>query len=354
MNTSTILQLPNSGVKSTLHAVLDKLSADHAWNEVSVAVAYSSVAGARCFYDAVHAHREDVRFRWLVGLDDFITQPGVIDFCLNLPNSVTKVYSSPGNHTRFHPKIYLFDDKRNKRAVSIIGSANLTYAALNTNCEAVSVLSSESTNETERLREFFDCAWSLGTDPDEQLMAKYRATFEKLKTQRSFVLQAETLRVPPKKRGEVLVTDGAQVDPSTASICWIEVGKNTALGRELEFKAEQALFFGLDQQGQPPQYREFVVSDGRTVPMRLKFQGNSMWRLQLSRDVPEVATGLRPALNGRLGRSPFVAVFERTSVQKRFVLKFIKDSSLEYKRLKRITIQHGTLGHTSTRQYGWY
>ena len=47
--------------------------------------------------------------------------------------------------------------------------------------------------------------------------------------------------------------------------------------------------------------------------MNFKYQeGNAMWRLQMRNEVPEVRRGLRPLVDGTLGRSHYVAIFERT------------------------------------------
>ena len=152
----------------------------------------------------------------------------------------------------------------------------------------------------------------------------------------------------------ILASDDAELDPAQATICWIECGYITAMGREIELKAEQGLFFGLNPAGEEPRVFNFLVSSGVTTSLRLKFQANHMWRLQLNSEVPEVAAGLRPRMpDGTLGRSSYVAVFERTDDGSVFRLRFIGLSSIEFAKLARKSRQLGTLGQTSARQYGW-
>lgn len=167
--------------------------------------------------------------------------------------------------------------------------------------------------------------------------------------------KALKLQPKPKKVPATLGTGSASpgIDPTVATQCWIEVGKNTALGHELEIKAEQALFFGLHHSGGNKQAREFRLTDGSSIQLNFKYQGNAMWRLQMRNRIPEVRRGLRPIVDGRLGRSPYVAVFERTRAKNSFKLRFIREKSVDYRRIKRNAEINGTVGHTTARQYGW-
>lgn len=78
-----------------------------------------------------------------------------------------------------------------------------------------------------------------------------------------------------------------------------------------------------------------------------------MWRLQMNNEVPEVARGLRPRdkRTGKLGRSPYVAVFDRGDDRRTYFLRFIRDDSAEYSELRRRSVKSS--GRTSSRRYGW-
>lgn len=355
MNASIAFQLPHPKEPQSLEALMSRIASQQAWDAISVAVAYSSVSGVRQFYEIVRQLHPSASFRWLLGLDDYITQPGAIEFCATLPHAQLRVFTSRGGRSRFHPKLYLFENTSSRTNASIIiGSANLTAAALRRNCEAVAIVEARTTADTAHIGASFDSVWELGKEPSAAILEEYAANFKKHRKSRSFLIGSDPLQTDTTKKGEVLHSDAAEMDPSIANVCWIEVGKNTAMGRELEFKAEQALFFGLTPTGGPPEMRNFRVSSGNLVPLRLKYQGNAMWRLQMTSDIPEVAIGLRPLIDGKLQRSPFVAVFERNKVENSFRLAFVRASSRDFARIRAASKQLGTIGTTSTREYGWY
>lgn len=320
---------------------------------MSVAVAYSSLAGVSRLHEVVVDAHPDASFRWLLGLDDYITQPGAIDFCCSVKNAEVRIYSSKRPNTRFHPKMLLFDaPEKGSTSSMIIGSANLTFAALNHNCEAVAIIEAQQKAERALMRSRFESLWTLGTSPTDKLLSEYKSQFDKFRKSRSFLLAAES--ETPTNTGPILHSDSALINPGSANVCWIEVGKNTAMGRELEVKGEQARFFGLEPTGGNAAFRNFLVSDGQTVPLRLKYQGNAMWRLQLRASVPEVDKGLRPMLNGRLGRSPYVAVFKRTQTKDLFSLSFPRRDSKEFRDIWKKSEIAGTIGSTASREYGWH
>lgn len=353
MNVLIHTQIPACPKDDTLGQAIASLSSRHDWEQMSVAVAYSSLAGVSRLHEVVSAVHPKASFRWLLGLDDYVTQPGAIDFCCSVKNTDVRLYSSNRPNTRFHPKVILFDAPK-KGAISsmIVGSANLTFAALNRNCEAVAVIEAQRKAERSLMRARFESLWSLGTAPTERLLSDYKARFDKFRKSRAFLLGAEN--DTPIKSGLVLHSDSALVNPGTADVCWIEVGKNTAMGRELEFKGEQARFFGLEPTGEPAAMRNFIVSNGEIVPLRLKYQGNAMWRLQLRSSVPEVEEGLRPLIKGKLGRSPYVAVFKRTPTKGLFALSFPRRDSKEFGVIWKNSEKAGTVGSTASRAYGWY
>ena len=77
-----------------------------------------------------------------------------------------------------------------------------------------------------------------------------------------------------------------------------------------------------------------------------------MWRLQMNNAVPEVKTGLRPLKkDGKLGRSPYVAAFERAPGI--ITLRFIQLGGKKFAALRERTLKSGTLGKTTAREYSW-
>ena len=324
------------------------------WKRLSVAVAYSSVAGVTKMHEIVTKHNPEIKVRWLLGLDDYITSPGAVEFCDSSIGSQTKIYQSKNKGTRFHPKLYIFESEKSAdNLTACVGSTNLTKTALLDNCEAGAILETKNNNDAHLILSSFDVMWNLGKKPSKKIMQLYSEDYKKFKSSRSFFLQDTNSKKKTQKR-LVLNDDLAEKSPDLATVCWIEVGKNTAMGRELEFKGEQARYFDLSPHGGDAENRSFLVSDNKKIKLRMKYQGNSMWRLQMTKDVPEASKGLRPISNGKLGRSPYVAVFEKLKNKHCYALSFIHEKSADYKNIKKHSKKLGTIGHTTTRNYGWY
>ena len=344
---------PNSSVRSFLENHIDGAAYCH----VYAAMAYVTIAGIRDVLGILK--KPPVNTRWVIGLDDAVTQPGAIELCQSLPKSQVRVASFEHEHRRFHPKVlYLSNGAKSSQAFMMLGSSNLTKAALCGNAESVIILHSDTPDEKAELDTLWRTAWRLGRGFSASELDSYRQKYELSMKHRRQARKARTkTRRSARKRAVRLVLgdDHAEVDPSTATTCWIECGNVTAMGRELEFKAEQGLFFGLNPHGEDPKHLNYVVSDATTVRLRMKYQGNHMWRLQMNSNVPEVAKGLRPIrANGKLGRSPWVAVFKRVKRKGTYNLSFVRLKSKEYKKLRQRSIATGTHGSTTAREYGWF
>lgn len=358
MQTALYGQIPNRE-ETAISGVIKSFSTATPWNEVRVAVAYASVAGLLHFLDITKARaRGTFTSQWLFGLDDYLTQPGVLRTCLSLPNAELRTARLLNEGRRFHPKLLIVSQNRT-RSLACVGSSNLTIGGMKGNCEAFAALTATTSSEINQLSNTWESIWQLGTATTEADIDAYEAEYNvhapNWPDTDEIPAAEPTEETDVRTESRILTSDSATIDPSLAKTCWIEVGKNTAMGRELEFKAEQALFFGLSPSGGPPQYRAFIVSSGANVPLRLKYQENAMWRLQMNNDIPEVAIGLRPRdrRTGQLGRSPYVAVFSRADNRNTYFLKFIRDDSSEYQELRRQSSRTGTSGSTSARRYGW-
>lgn len=344
---------PGTSVKSLL---AEYISGGH-YSHVYAAMAYVTISGIRDVLELVVAPPEQTR--WVIGLDDALTQPGALELCISLPRSYVRVASFEHENRRFHPKIlYLSNGLDSPFAFMMLGSTNLTKKALSENAESVVFLHSETSQDKEELDDIWSIAWNLGRRLAAGELAEYKQKYSNSKKHRRNAMKARIKqpRQPrPRRVRLVLDDDHAEIDPTTASTCWIECGNVTAMGRELEFKAEQGLFFGLDPHGEAPKHFRYLVSDGSMIKMRMKYQGNHMWRLQMTNDVPEVAKSLRPLRpDGKLGRSPWVAVFNRTRRKDIYKLRFVRLHSKEHKTLRQRSTNTGTHGKTTAREYGWF
>lgn len=324
-------------------SLIREVAASRAYDTLGVAVAYASVPGVRKLLETIGEDRLPVRSQWLFGLDDLVTHPDAIKLVKNrLAGAEVRVAGQRVNGKKFHPKMYWFS-KASKPGHSslVLGSANLSLGGLSGNVEAVVALAALVSADSEALNAVWEKAWAVGLPSTEQLLADYERDFRKAEKAR------KKSAVRPLKNQPVLASDAASRDPSLAKSCWIEVGNITGFQQEqLEIKAEQAMFFGLPQGGGNSKNIR-VVTSGQNVDIPVNFYGNHMWRLNLPQSIPEVAKGLRPGG----GMSPFVAVFERAGNY--ILLHFIKVKSHKFISLRNETMNAGTLGRTTAREYGW-
>ncbi|MGN6653972.1 MAG: phospholipase D-like domain-containing protein [Rhodanobacter sp.] len=350
MKISFHVQAPGAKADASLQSIVSSKIRNSTPSETLIAVAYMTISGVRALLPNL-MEAPPQKSKWLIGLDDFVTQPGAIEVVRSIPGSEVRVVSYRELGLRFHPKVYIFRwSEPRTRALLILGSSNLTAHALNGNAEAnVSVEPKTASNLVEA-DSLWKKLWRLGHSPTPGELARYEEDYTKTRLARLRTGMA----AQPKQRTEILSTDEAVLDPGRADLCWIECGYITAMGREIEFKAEQGLFFGLNPNGGKPRFFSFLVSNGNSIRLRMKYQKNHMWRLQLTSAIPEVASGLRPVQeDGSLGRSPYVAVIERTQAKTTYRLRFVGLTSRDFRRLESKSRELGTLGRTSARKYGW-
>lgn len=307
-------------------------------DRIGVSVAYASVSGLRALLALIPNIGSS---QWLVGLDDLLTHPSVFDVLASIPNAQVRVAGEDVSGYRFHPKIYWVSAAWGARSGMIIGSANLTHSGLFQNVEAVVSMRAQGRFEVQQLEREWRTAWDIGSNPTKVVLARYRE---------DFVRAFKRRRVPAQHKGPILDHDGSTVDPSVANAVWIEVGKITGFQSEqLEIKAEQALFFGLPMHGGLETAVRVGLASGQLISIPVKYRGNAMWRFNLPAAIPEVAAGLRPGG----GRSPFIAVFERTKSGD-LKLRFVRVESDEARQLRKASRERGTLGSTTARAYGWF
>ena len=273
----------------------------------------------------------------------------------SLPHSKVHVASFEKSGCRFHPKFFAFARISKPKVLStIVGSSNLTMSALQNNSEAVVLLDCDSKQDRDAVNAAWDQLWAQGHEPSAEDMRAYSKMHRKRSRLYDKLHKVSSADSGLEPTPSILDSDAAEVDPSMARICWIECGNVTAMGRELEFKAEQGLFFGLDPSGGDPKAITFQTSDHLHVKLKMKYQANHMWRLQLKSAVPEVREGLRPLRNdGKLARSPYVAVFKRNAKNPIIELRFLNIDSKQFAKLRNRTMRSGTMGRTTAREYGW-
>ena len=136
---------------------------DKCLNRIRVSVAYASVAGVQRFTQLLGQRRNNFNFKWLFGLDDYITQPGALKLCRILPSSTLRVVQHmPSEAVRFHPKMFYFESSKKTRAAALIGSANLTMNGLAHNSEIAILSSAKTSSDVSSLRFAWNKMWALG------------------------------------------------------------------------------------------------------------------------------------------------------------------------------------------------
>lgn len=320
------------------------------WEIIRIAVAYATVAGARKLLDKIPA---DCRTEWVIGLDDALTQPDAVDLIRNQPGA-TVLIVKPSPRRRFHPKAYVFQARRRRDATYVLlGSANLTAAALSDNAETAILTTVRTPEGKLQVEAMWASLRTQGVPPTDEDLLEYRTRYSRARQLRR---RLDAFLSPPMERDRpILASDAADLDPAHATVCWIECGNITGFGRQLELTRELALYFGVGPPGGPAHALRYVLSDGSATDLTIAYRGNQMWRLQLTNAVPEVRMGLRPALpNGGYGRSPYVAVFERSEHPGTLRLWFVGVATDAAHDLESRSGEHGTSRRTSARAYGWF
>ncbi len=310
---------------SSLKGVLDGKNLDR----LDVAVAYATRSGLNALRNAANGFPNLTR--WVVGLDDAITQPLAIEDIVGLPNSMVRLASLSGQGRRFHPKVYCFwSSEDDASCICVIGSANMTMHGLNRNGETGVILVAENRVDAERLKAAWTSMWALGEDFSVARLDDYKQFHAKVrKAQRRI---AKIGAVPSQLEAEepLLQFDGR---PETANCAWTEGASPSAGGRDLEFPRKLMPFFNLTQS---PIIKRLRMSTGEVFELTFtKREDNQMWRLLFSRDSIQAAVerdSLRP-VHGNLNRSDLAIVFTRAEDNADYDVRMVVIGSPEHQNL---------------------
>lgn len=292
--------------KRTLADVLGQALAGRDFDRLDVAVAYATRSGIRSLEKA--AGGWPAITRWVVGLDDLITQPEAIDDLISLNPAEIRLASLATQRRRFHPKLYCFWSSSDESAcVAMVGSANMTLHGLTKNGETGVFLVAECPEDVERLKASWAEMSALGEDIAVVDLAAYREAHKKARKIQRRLARIGAVPDIPEADESLSVFDG---DPTTASVAWTEGASPSAGGRDLEFAKPMMPFFGL---GPSPVVQRFRMVNGDWFSLTFTERlNNHMWRLLFSRESIQAAVGrdsLRP-LSG-IERSDLAIVFRK-------------------------------------------
>ena len=297
---------PNS---LTLWKALSEAFSTDEFDHLDVAVAYATLQGVRSLELALSDNRRISR--WVVGLDDAISQPEAIEYLIELQRSEVRLASMLPRR-RFHPKLYCaWSSDHDDRCVTAIGSGNMTLNGLLNNGETAVLLTAESRQEVSEFRAQWQAMWDLGEAATQDAIDAYRETYIVARKKRREIADLGVAPPEPEPDAPVEVGYVFDGDPTSANVAWLEAGSPSAGGRDLEFPRAIVPFFELTRS---PTLRTFQMHDGQRFQLRFTERtDNQMWRLMFSRDSIHAATGretLRPINGGN--RSDLTVVFRKS------------------------------------------
>jgi len=220
-------QRQGPGIRSLLSLITEEIASNH-YTRISACAAYASYQGV-VIARTLLAKERTRSFRWLVGLDDYITDPEAIKVAAGIRQSETRIVAVTAGQ-RFHAKAYLLDLSSDTRATLIVGSANLTKAALTKNCEGYVLLRATTEEEVKLFQRYWDLFWQLGEPASDERISAYEESYKKRRVRAPEIEQESTDQpLPPREAKLVKQT----VDSS--KLAWIELGKNTGGGNEVGY-----------------------------------------------------------------------------------------------------------------------
>ena len=302
-------------------------------DRLDVAVAYATVPGIIALEKAVTAFPG--ASRWVVGLDDAITQPEAIVRLMEMPGATVRLATLAAQGRRFHPKVYcLWSSVVPERCVLSVGSGNMTLNGLRKNGEVAAILSASSAKESDELKAIWAEMWELGTPATQGELDEYRGRYQLARKARKAVTAAGA--APPDPEPDELVIDDVALngEPTTATFSWLDAGSATAQGREVELPRAMVPYFGVGPQTASPVQLRLRQANGRVdlLPLTMR-EDNSMWRIAFTSAAINAGTGrntLRPVAGGN--RSDLAVAFARTG-KHRFDLEFVPLGSARYQSL---------------------
>lgn len=341
---------------SSLAAEISNAAAEIAFDRLDVAVAYATRPGLEALRKAIGGW--PAATRWVVGLDDAITQPTAIDELNSLPEVQLRLAALAAEGRRFHPKLYCLWSSTNPAiCLTVIGSANMTLHGLNRNGEIGVILSSENVAEAELLKEAWTQMNALGRDFADWDLDAYREAHARARKTRRRMAKIGAVPLDPEWEEEIEAVPAFNGDPGQASVAWTEGATPSAGGRDLEFPRPMMPFFHLVHS---PSTKRFRMANGQVFFLTLTMrEDNQMWRLMFSRDAIFAGIGresLRPVA-GNINRSDLAIVFTRATGGADYRIDLVIIGSPDHAALLARSQSVGGLERTRNpggRYYGYY
>ncbi len=341
--------------EATLEGALAEVAGANNFDRLHVAVAYATKQGLLTLRASLGGF--PAKSRWVIGLDDAITQPEALNYLMALPGAKLRLAQLAPDR-RFHPKLYLLRQSQDDAvAISAIGSGNMTLRGLRRNGEAAVMLSAESIDDAAALKAQWEILWSLGTDATQPIIQAYANSYRQAKKQRAKVVDLGVAPPEPEPDAPVPVAVVFDGNPAKATVAWTEGASPSAGGRDLEFPRAMMPFFGLTNS---PVNKRFRMANGKIFLLTFTMRAdNQMWRLLFSRDAVFAGSGresLRP-VTGTSNRSDLAIVFERSGNGADYDVRFVQIGSAPYNALVARSRAAGIVNRTRNpggRSFGYY
>lgn len=174
------------------------------FDRIEIAAAYMTLQGIRALETTLGA--KPTSSRWVIGLDDAITQPEAIDYLQTLAGADLRVAKlSPAR--RFHPKVYRFlEGGKPDRSLLVVGSGNMTERGLHKNAEGAVLLDAEDEADVKLGLAMFEELWAVGRKLKAGELAAYAERYKKAKQSRKAIEDAGDAPPEPPAKAEVAVT----------------------------------------------------------------------------------------------------------------------------------------------------
>ena len=342
--------------KSEAHALTSAWPTDA--TELLVAAAFASEAGVRALAGLIPLDEPGLRKRWLIGLENGLTQPEALTALSALEGSEARVpygrelIESPDLRGKrfFHPKVYAARSPAGLVVVS--ASGNLTRGGLRDNVEQFLAVRADPGEALEsELDGWWGRMWKLADPVDAAFIEAYAAVRPKLRAPASRGGEAE-------EADPLVEQEPAPTDLSGAEWLWIEATRPLEGGsnNQLELMLDAHHFFYPDDEPARDAKRSlaFVDAAGTTYenPDRvihyngppLMPKGNSMWRVRL----PTEHEGLSGYQRGGV-----TIRFSRTAVADRYAIEFAPIGSPEAEAWARESLKRAEVPGSPPRRMGW-
>lgn len=212
--------------KEILNKIREKLNNS---KNVDIAVAFITGSGLNSIFKGIDLTNKKIRV--VTTTDNYITDPSALQFFMN--NKIeTKLINKDNAKIGFHSKFIIFG---NQEKSGLIGSANITWTALNAKYES---MADAKANE---LQENFDNLWKLGEKLDKEFVLNYEDEFNVSNTILDHRSKALSIKANEMQRKALKEIEEVMQTGDNKALLWAATGSgktilSALLARKKNFK----------------------------------------------------------------------------------------------------------------------